>query len=391
MTPASCCLLSHTLQKGIGPADANLLLAAEFTRRGFPVSLCGLSDPTRSTAHTESRLIGSVTVPALHLAASQDWSGRCEAFRDFLDAHGSDLVIIRFIPYSLNPKGIVWKAANLLPKVLEGRAVLWLVDEIWQGEGSTNLKHRLVGWLQRYCILRLLKASPSRLVFTNNHFNTKTLRRHGVPAKTLRLFGNIPVVKADGGTWLFDQFAKAGILITSANRGQWLVLGVFGVFHSDWQPDTFLANLKELAAQHERQVCLVGVGSLREYKAHWKNVSETWAATFPFLHLGCREEFEVSLFLQSIDFGLTTNPCHLVGKSGTCMAMLDHGVPILVPRTNADDDPTEFPAHLVVRCGEGIPAEVFARRRKLDPDPQLSRAVDELVGAMSGQSRKSAG
>ena len=383
MTLPSCCLVSHTLQNGIGPADANLLLASELAKRNHRVSLCGLSDGRRTLVESEIRLIHEQPVNALHIPNAISWEIRCDAFRNFLAEQKPDFVIIRFIPYSLNPKGIVWKAANFLPEVLRDRSVLWLVDEIWLGEGPASWKHRLVGLLQRYSILRLLKATRKRLVFTNNHFNTKALQRRGVNAKTLRLFGNIPVVPSDHGQWLFHEFEKAGFPITSTNRSQWLVLGIFGVFHSDWNPDAFLSELEEQAARHGRQVCIVGVGSLRSYEAHWDNVSKKWAASFRFMHLGCRDEPEVSRFLQSVDFGLTTNPYYLVGKSGTCMAMLDHGLPILVPRITPCDDPTEFPAHLVLRCGNRIGDEVFLPGDAFAPDPQLPRAVDELVTAMA--------
>ena len=390
MTLPSICLVSHTLQHGIGPADANLLLAAELTKRNHRVSLCGLSDGKRTKVEAESRLIGEVKVNALHIPEAVSWNERGDAFRNFLAEQRPDFVIIRFIPYSLNPKGIVWKAANSLPKLLQDKSVLWLVDEIWLGEGPTSWKHRLVGLLQRYSILRLLQATPKRLVFTNNHFNTKALQQRGVAAKTLRLFGNIPVVESDCGAWLFREFEKAGLPITPANRSQWLVLGIFGVFHSDWDPDSFLSELKEQAARHGRQVCIVGVGSLRSYEAHWEKVSKKWTASFRFVHLGCRRESEVSQFLQSVDFGLTTNPCYLVGKSGTCMAMLDHGLPILVPRITSYDDPAEFPPHLVLRCGNRIGNEVFATRDAFPPDPRLPRAVDELILAMSAGGLKSA-
>ena len=383
MSALSCCLVSHTLQSGIGPADANLLLAGEFAQRGHRVSLCGLSDAKRTAVHAESRLIHNATVNALHIPEAMDWQERCDVFHAFLDAEQPSFVIIRFIPYSLNPKGIVWKAAHTLPKVLRDRAVLWLVDEIWLGEGPTTFKHRLVGLLQRYSILKLLKASQAPLVFTNNHFNAKALRQRGVNAKSLRLFGNIPVAESDGGQWLFNEFEKAGIPITAENRSEWLVLGNFGVFHSDWNPDSFLADLKVRAGQHGKQVCLVGIGSLRSYEAHWEKAAKTWASSFRFVHLGCRAESEVSQFLQSADFGITTNPYYLLGKSGTCMAMLDHGLPILVPRTTAYDDPAEFPPHLVLRCGESIGDEIFSKRNRLAPDPQLPRAVDELVAAMT--------
>ena len=290
-------------------------------------------------------------------------------------------VIVRFIPYSLNPKGIVWKASGSLPKILRGLAVIWLVDEIWLGEGS--IKHRLTGTLQRYSILRLLKGVKSRRVYTNNRFNTKRLREYGVDAETFRLFGNIPVIAPDDGEWLYRELEKAGVPITPENRGEWLVLGNFGVFHSDWQPAAFFSELRDRARQHGRQVAIVGIGSLGAYRDYWQEVAKTWGGDFRFVHFGLREEAEISLFLQSVDFGITTNPYHLVGKSGTCMAMLDHGLPLLVPRISTHDDPAEFPAQLVRRCGDRIGDEIFAPRTARAPDPRLPRAVDELIAAMS--------
>ena len=381
MSAPSCCLVSHTLQQGVGPADANRLLASELAKRGWRVSLCGLNDSTVPAAGTEEMNIYGMPLPTFRIPQSMGWEERCRAFREFMEQQQPGFAIIRFIPYSLNPKGIVWKASSYLPKVLRGMEVIWLVDEIWLGEGS--IKHRLVGALQRYSILCLLKGVKSRRVYTNNRFNTKILRQRGVDAETFRLFGNIPVVAPDGGEWLYREFEKAGVPITPANRGQWLVLGNFGVFHSDWQPAAFFSELRDRAKQHGRQVCIAGIGSLGAYQDHWREVANTWGGDFRFLHLGLREEAEISQFLQSVDFGLTTNPYYLVGKSGTCMAMLDHGLPLLVPRVFPQDDPAEFPAHLVLRCGERVGDEIFAPRKTHAPDPRLPRAVDELIAAMS--------
>ena len=174
MSNPSCCLVSHTLQQGVGPADANRLLASELTRRGWRVSLCGLNDPTVPAVRAEEMNIYGTPLPTFRIPQTMGWDERCEAFRGFMEQQQPGFVIVRFIPYSLNPKGIVWKASGSLPKILRGLAVIWLVDEIWLGEGS--IKHRLTGTLQRYSILRLLKGVKSRRVYTNNRFNTKRLR-----------------------------------------------------------------------------------------------------------------------------------------------------------------------------------------------------------------------
>lgn len=386
MTSQSCCLISHSLQKGVGPADANLLLAAELTRRGYRVSLCGLNDDGASQLRTEEADVDGMEIHALRIPKSLNWETRCKAFRGFLDEQQVSSAIIRFIPYSLNPKGIVWNAAQHLPKTLQAREVIWLMDEIWLDERTRNPKHRLTGALQRFAILRLLRRSPRRRVYTNNHFNAKTLQRFGIDAEPLRLFGNIPVAPADNGEWLYREFEKAGVPIAPANRGEWLILGNFGVFHSDWKPDAFFSALKDRARQHGTRVCMVGIGSLRSYEDHWRNVSDSWNEHFHFLHLGCRTEAEVSRFLQSVDFGLTSNPYYLVGKSGTCMAMLDHGLPILVPRISDQDEPAEFPASLVLRCGNRVEDDIFAPRPSRQPAPQLPEFASQLIAAMTAPS-----
>ena len=383
MNAPSCCLVSHTLQAGVGPADANRLLAVELAKRGYRVSLCGLNDSTAPAVRADALSIHGTPFPALHIPQAIGWDERRDLFRDFLEEQQPGHVLFRFIPYSLNPKGIIRKAANSLPHALRGAEVIWLIDEIWLGEGPTTFKHRLVGMLQRHWILRLLGGVQSRRFYTNNRFNTKALRKRNLHAETLRLFGNVPVNTSDGGEWLLHEFERAGIPITASNRGRWLVLGNFGVFHSDWNPASFLSRLRDLAERHNMQVCIAGIGALGFYEKHWRDVASTWSKDFSFLHLGRRTETEISHFLQSVDFGITTNPHYLVGKSGTCMAMLDHGLPLLVPRITAYDDPTEFPAHLVLRCGDCIGDEILTQQTLSVPDPQLPRAVDELIAAMS--------
>ena len=202
-------------------------------------------------------------------------------------------------------------------------------------------------------------------------------------AETLRLFGNVPIFEADRGEWLVRELENAGVAITCENRGQWLLIGNFGAFLPDWKPDAFFSRLKERAAACGKRVCFVGIGGLGASDGFWREVAGRWSGDFHFTHLGRRDAGEISRFLQSVDYGITTTPYFLVGKSGTCMAMLDHGLPILVPRIADEDDPTEFPADMVLRCGDEIGEAVFSRMGGSKPNPQLTRTADELIGAMS--------
>ena len=51
-----------------------------------------------------------------------------------------------------------------------------------------------------------------------------------------------------------------------------------------------------------------------------------------FSQLGFLPSSEISIQLQQADFGITTTPSHLLGKSGSVAAMLAHGLSVIVPR-----------------------------------------------------------
>src|SRR6201995_2483307 len=91
-----------------------------------------------------------------------------------------------------------------------------------------------------------------------------------------------------------------------------------------------------------------------EYKGHLEAVV-----------VGEKEPAELSRLLQTLDFGIGTHPWALLGKSGAVAAMLDHGLPVIVPR----DDwvlrvrPLAVPAidRLAVKLSD-MPAELMAGR-----------------------------
>jgi hypothetical protein len=52
---------------------------------------------------------------------------------------------------------------------------------------------------------------------------------------------------------------------------------------------------------------------------------------FTFEILGRKSEEDISALLQTVDFGVSRVPANLIGKSGTAIAMLEHGLPIWIP------------------------------------------------------------
>jgi len=97
----------------------------------------------------------------------------------------------------------------------------------------------------------------------------------------------------------------------------------------------------------------------------------------------------LSHLLRAADFGLAPHPWALIGKSGAAAAMLDHGLPVLVPRDEwrlrggagpgtADGDP------LLVRLA-GLDAAATDRwlARRHEPRPALPRITDAFLQTLA--------
>ncbi|HTO03796.1 MAG TPA: hypothetical protein VL069_08850, partial [Opitutus sp.] len=55
-------------------------------------------------------------------------------------------------------------------------------------------------------------------------------------------------------------------------------------------------------------------------------------AGVPVIDLGPQPPEVISQVLQAADFGVATHPWALLEKSGSTVALLEHGLPVLVPR-----------------------------------------------------------
>jgi hypothetical protein len=104
---------------------------------------------------------------------------------------------------------------------------------------------------------------------------------------------------------------------------------------------------------------------------------------FSFAMLGERGAEEVSLFFQGIDFGIAMTPWALIGKSGTTAAMLDHGVPVIVSRSDDDYgvDATGSAPPLLYRMDSDLPRWLMHAPR-LTPRSRLPEVAAQFIADM---------
>jgi hypothetical protein len=213
------------------------------------------------------------------------------------------------------------------------------------------------------------------IVHTSNAFFKHLLDGVGVPASILPLFGNIPVGD-DTAPWLGPLLsAEYG---SDIDRERTWIFGLFGGIWTGWDPTALFDRISAVAARANRQVVVASIGHAG---AHAAATIGLWQLRHPHLHfalLGSRSEREVSQFLNSIDFGLTTYPINLLGKSGAVTTMFEHGVPVIATWGDITPDlPPVWPAFvdLIWRNDDALEGRLLAGRPDAARTPHMADAV----------------
>jgi hypothetical protein len=163
---------------------------------------------------------------------------------------------------------------------------------------------------------------------------------------------------------------------------------IFGTIHPQWEAQTTVAWLKAAAIASRRSVCLVTIGRVG---AHGTKLLAHLARSSPGLSvidLGPQPPETISHVLQSGDFGLATHPWALLEKSGTTVSLLEHGLPVLVPRDDWEPREGSIKAErdpLFKKLNDLSPSAVaeWLKTRRA-PSAQLPALASAFVAQLAG-------
>ncbi len=306
-----------------GVADYTRHLAGALAPHGVECLIVGLAD--RETGAVSRGSDGDTETRAL--PATMPWPKRIAAAEEALAAFTPDWVSLQFVPFAFNRKGVVALESRWLLRLITGRRLHLMLHELWIEPlpRPVPIRRRLLRAAQRFSILRLIRRSGPLLLHTSNALYRRLLEEAGLSARLLPLFGNVPIaVKADRA-WLDAALAEAGIDL--ARRP--LLFGFFGGVNPEWDAAPLLARLSETLRRLGRPGAVLSAGAAGAIVERM----EGWRRSHPdlgFLALGVQPAERISAYLQALDFGLTSYPYALVGKSGSVLAMLEHGLPVIV-------------------------------------------------------------
>lgn len=352
-----------------GVGDYTRRLAAECVRQGHECRIVSLNDKTAGE-----------TSDGLRCSGSLPWARRVEQARQWVADFDPDWISLQFVPYGFHRKGLPWRLAHHLQRVIAGRRLQIMFHELWIGtaEGA-SFKHRVVGALQWLCILHLIRALQPRVVHTSNPTYIGLLAKAGVAAAPLPLFGNIPVVM---GTPEFPPELTAAGMDPSARKDGWLGL-FFGTLHPQWEPQPLLGILLAAARKANRRLGLLAVGRLGAAgEATWERMTRDYGDEIVFVKFGEQPGERISALLQIANFGIAASPWNLIGKSGSVAAMLDHGLPVIVTRKAEIPGFEDAVDPLLQRCDGALESKLVAGLPKRAPASRVVQIASRFLSSL---------
>jgi hypothetical protein len=307
-----------SLERGVdGVGDYTCLLSQELVALGHKVDIIALND-----GHISNQIIQNPDLPfsIVRFGIQVSWKKRMQLASDLLHKFSPDWVSLQYVSFGFHQKGIPFFLPSRLSKL--GKTHRWhlMFHELWNGDNqNSKLSHRLLGLFEKKIVFGLLRQLEPLLCTTSNQLYNQWLKCEKIDNQILPLFSNIRSQK--------DKQSFPSVMENT--------VATFGQLESEELGRELISGALKMADGRSLKWRVLGLAG-----AKWENVLREKGISF--VSSGKLGEEELSFALRSCRFGLASTNIYRIGKSGSALAMLENGLPLLVgrsgwvPRDNAD-------------------------------------------------------
>jgi hypothetical protein len=294
-----------------GVGDYTRALANELSSEPGMMSAIALSDRYVDEATTEQQ--GSLSVLRLPFRTNLRDASVQSLLKAWIDEQSPEWLSLQFVCWSYAPHGVAWRLGPTLRELGGERAWHVMCHELWVGR-QHGAKMAILGPAQMAATRRVLRSIAPAVLHTSLDSYIRRVSGLYRPATKLPLFGNIPVPSD---------------LTPSRSRPPIRLL----FFGSPPQPEDrteIASEIRKVSATQAVTVSVLGGNDVMrvEFVAHMRT---EFGETVPVNDLGFQDDRTVSEVLSRHDVGVSRMEGSSTGKSGTVLAMLEHGLAIWAP------------------------------------------------------------
>lgn len=298
-----------------GVGDYTRLLASELKRRGHRVAVIALRDKFIHDSFIEKQEQSENTIEVLRCTITDNLKTRGAAALKYAKSFNPDWISLQFVPYAFSTRGVPIGLGAVIQSLHENAKIHMMIHESYL-TGKLNVKNQLVRYGQIIGLKNLVKELNPSLVNTSIPSYQKLLKDIGLESEVLGLFGNLPMENCSIEPIKKDvlQAVYFGIGPVEKNFGQ------------------FADGLNRFVSATGQIVELIFCGSSGELGdkfikfLEFQNIQGLRVKV-----LGRMESQALSELFFKADVGVARVEPGLLGKSGSAIAMLEHGLPLWVP------------------------------------------------------------
>jgi len=310
-----------------GVGDYTRRLAGEIIRQGHKASILSINDKYVTISSEEIHDDSGTKIQTLRLPGNKNYSQKIQSAKEFIDSINPDWLSLQYVPFSFQSKGLHFGLSGILSKIGKGRKWHIMFHELWVLE-SHYFRVRVLSLVQKWLLkLAIFKLQPESL-HTSIKLYQEELIKIKIKADILPLFSNIPICGEPNTRELYLNFkpekSKQLLYFGAAPGNELTALIVKGIRqYLLVNPDI---NLKLIIVSFSSPMLVKFCNSLSKELADLK---------FQFDHFEDMKSQDLSLIMKQINVGIIRSSIDYIGKSGSAVAMLEHGLPLWAPRFNS--------------------------------------------------------
>ena len=303
-------LVGSLEEKKNGVADYVLNLTNSLEILGHEIGIIALNDHHHIITNENIKNQNNLRI---RIASDFSIIRKKNIINQFIQTFKPDLISLQFVSFSYHQKGLPFSLLNVLSDV-KSFPLHIMFHELWEDYRNTkNLKKYVLGILQKYCLMLLIKRLKPQIITTTIPYYITRLLPY--KAYLLPLIGNIKPID----------------FINLTKQNNELNIVFFGSFSPNISE--FILQLKWLKAYsnvHQLNIKLNLIGNNGMYKeASIFQIIEIFGR-HALNYIGERSAEQISEVFLKADVGISRADYKYFGKSGSTLAMLEHGLPVLL-------------------------------------------------------------
>lgn len=317
-------IVGSLVEKKNGVADYVLNLSKTLEKIGHQVAIISINDTKHITNH--NKIILQESNPKIRLSNNLPLKNKINLIHQTAEQFKPDWISLQFVSFAYHKKGLPFSLIYVL-KGIKHYKLHVMFHELWiDHKNSTEFKKKVLGKFQETCIKIILNKLKPQLITTSIPTFLSKLQKY--KPNLLPLFGNINPIKNEHSIALRKEINVVFFGSFSPNMDDFLL-------QLNWIKD--FAKSKMLSVKFN----VIGNNGIHKDLAFSviKNVLGQYALNL----IGEKDENDISEMFLNADIGISRANYDYFGKSGSTMAMLEHGLPVLLRGKEPSNNNFESP------------------------------------------------